>query len=207
MDGMPTPPPGPDELLTLAQGGDPAALGRLLDGYRQYLTLLARLQLDRAVWAKAGPSDVVQETFLEAHRDFPGFGGATPGELAAWLRTVLARNLANLVRRYKGTRRRDVRLEQDLGVGPGRSADPLAATLPARGDTPSGAAARAEAGAALADALGRLPPDYREVLVLRNLEELSFPEVAVRMGRSVDGVKKLWARGLARLRALMREVT
>ncbi len=194
-------------LLAEARAGDPAALGRLLDGYRHYLTLLARLQIDRALRVKVGASDVVQETFLEAHRDFAGFRGATAGELAAWLRTILARNLANQVRRYRGTRRRDLRLEQGLAGALDRSSDQLAATLAAPVGSPSQEAARGEAAVFLAQALGRLPPDYREALVLRNLEGLTFPEVAERMGRSVDSVKKLWARGLAQLRGLLPEMT
>lgn len=194
------PHPDPRPLLDRARAGEPAALGELLDGYRQYLTLLARLQIGRALQVKLGASDVVQETFLEAHRDFPGFRGGSAGEVAAWLRTILARNLANQVRRYRHTRGRDVRLEQRLAADLDRSSDRLAAVLADPAHGPDRNAARGEAALILADALGRLPPDYREVLVLRNLEELSFAEVAGRTGRSVDSVKKLWARGLARLR-------
>jgi RNA polymerase sigma-70 factor (ECF subfamily) len=194
-------------MLAHAKGGDPVALGRLLERHRDYLSLLAHLQIGRAIRVKVGGSDVVQEAFLEAHRDFPDFRGETVGELVAWLRQILARNLANQVRRYRGTRRRDVRMEQNLAADLDRSADRLAATLPGRGKTPSQHAARAEAGVILAEALAQLPPDYREVLVLRNLEELTFPEVAERMGRSVDSVKKLWARGLAQLRRLLPEAT
>jgi RNA polymerase sigma-70 factor (ECF subfamily) len=205
MDGMATFSQELDSLLDLARAGDAPALGRLLERYRQYLTLLARLQLGQVLRVKAGASDVVQETFLEAHRDFNGFRGTSPAELSAWLRQVLARNLANLVRRYAGTRRRDVRLEQQYAADLDRSSDRLAMGVAARGDSPSAAAVRAETGIVLAEALERLPPDYREVLVLRNLEELPFNEVAIRMNRSVDSVKKLWARGLAQLRGLMRE--
>jgi RNA polymerase sigma-70 factor (ECF subfamily) len=101
-------------MLAHAKGGDPAALGQLLERYRQYLTLLAHVQIGRAIRVKIGGSDVVQEAFLEAHRDFGGFRGETVGELVAWLRQILARNLANQVRRYRGTRARDVRLERGL---------------------------------------------------------------------------------------------
>lgn len=198
-------PPDPQHLLALARTADAAALGPLLERYRQYLTLLARLEIGRTLQVKVGASDVVQETFLEAHRDFPGFRGTTPGELAAWLRTLLARNIANQVRRYLGTRRRDARLEQGLASALGRSSDRLAATLAAPAGSPAQEAARAEAAVRLAEALARLPADYRDALVLRNLEELSFPEVADRMGRSVDSVKKLWARGLAQLRGLLQD--
>lgn len=198
----------PGRLLDRAAVGDGAALGRLLEHYRRYLHLLARLQLDRALQGKLGASDVVQETFLEAHRDFPRFRGRTVGELLAWLRQILARNLANQVRRYRGTRRRDVRLEEGFEAAVGQSSEGLAARLavPA-GESPSQAAARHEAAVILAEALGRLPDDYREVLILRTLEDLPFPEVAARMDRTVDSVKKLWVRGLARLRGLLPEMT
>lgn len=196
-----------EQLLIEAKGGDGAALGQLLDGYRQYLVLLARLQIDRTLQVKLGASDVVQETFLEAHRDFAAFRGSSMGELVAWLRQILARNLANQVRHYRGTKRRDIRLEQGLTVALGESSEHLSARLAAPVTSPSHAAARTESAVILADALGRLSPDYREVLILRNLEELTFPEVAARMQRSVDSVKKLWVRGLAQLRGLLPKMT
>jgi RNA polymerase sigma-70 factor (ECF subfamily) len=194
-------------LLAEAKGGDGAALGRLLDAYRQYLTLLARLQLDRTLRVKVGASDVVQETFLEAHRDFPAFRGASVGELVGWLRQILARNLANQVRRYRGTRGRDLRLEEGLAVALGESSEHLTARLASGVSSPIHEAARCESAVLLADALARLPADYREVLILRNLEELTFPEVARRLHKTEDSVKKLWARGLARLRGLLPEMT
>lgn len=196
-----------EQLLVEAKGGDGAALGQLFDGYRQYLILLARLQIDRTLQVKLGASDVVQETFLEAHRDFAAFRGSSMGELVAWLRQILARNLANQVRHYRGTRRRDIRLEQGLTVALGQSSEHLSARLASTVSSPSHAASRTESAVILADALGRLPPDYREVLILRNLEELTFPEVARRMDRTVDSVKKLWVRGLAQLRGLLPEMT
>src|SRR5947209_10676268 len=113
---MDAPRPPTDELLRRACAGDDDARGRLLEAYRGYLTLLARVQLGQRLQGKADPSDLVQETFLEAHRDFAQFRGRTEAELAAWLRQILAHNLANLVRHYRGTQRRDVRLEQQLAL-------------------------------------------------------------------------------------------
>ena len=101
-------------LIARAKAGDAAALGMLLETFRPYLALLARLQIGRRLQGKADPADLVQEAFLEAHRDFPGFRGTSERELMAWLRQILARNLANLARRYLGTRGRDVRLERNL---------------------------------------------------------------------------------------------
>jgi RNA polymerase sigma-70 factor (ECF subfamily) len=197
--------PDPEQLLRSARRGDALALGRLLELYRHYLTLLARLQIDRRLQGKVDASDVVQETFLEAHRDFAQFRGAGERELLAWLRQVLATNLANVVRHYQGTRRRDVRLERALVLQLDQSSHDLGPALVAQHSSPSQQAVRREEAVLLADALGTLPDDYREVLLLRHLEGLRFPEVAARMGRSVDSVKNLWARALARLRRAVGE--
>ncbi len=87
------------QLLTFARAGNRPALGQLLDRYRPYLMLLARLQIDRRLQGKVEAADLVQETFLEAHRDFAQFRGTTEKELVGWLRQILVSNLANLVRR------------------------------------------------------------------------------------------------------------
>lgn len=190
----------PERLLALARAGDTAALGQLLELYRNYLGLMARLQVGRRLQGKVDATDLVQEAFLEAHRDFPQFRGQTEPELVGWLRRILATNLANLVRRYHGTQRRDMNLERQLSREIDESWKALDGGLVAPQSSPSHQAARREQAVLLADALGRLPEDYREAIVLRHLEGLSFPEVARRMGRTEDSVKKLWARGLARLR-------
>src|SRR5438094_2271322 len=104
----------PEELLRLAQAQDVPARGRLLEMYRNYLTLLARLQIGRRLQGKLDAADLVQETFLKAHRDFVRFRGSTEAEWVSWLRQILAGNLAHELRRYYGTQRRDVRLERTL---------------------------------------------------------------------------------------------
>src|SRR5262249_33773332 len=168
--------------------------------YRECVLLPARPPIDQRLQSKVAAAEVVQETFLEAHRDFGQFQGTTEGQFLAWLRQVVATNLANLLRRYLGTQGRDVRLERQLALDLDQSSSNLNLVPAAPQNTPSQQAARREQAVLLANALGRLPPDYREVMVLRNLQGLSFPEVAGRMGRTVDSVEKLWARGLAQLR-------
>jgi RNA polymerase sigma-70 factor (ECF subfamily) len=193
----------PEQLVSLARAGDAFALGRLLERYRAYLMLLARLQIGRRLQSKADPSDVVQEAFLEAHRTFARFRGGSEGELLAWLRQILGSHLAVLVRRFLRTRGRDVRLERALAAELDASSRALDRGLLAPQSSPSHQADRREQGVRLADALDQLPEDYREVIVLRHLEGLSFPDVARRMGRSVDSVKNLWPRALVRLRRLL----
>ncbi len=192
--------PDPEKLLRLAQAGDGPALGRLLELYHDYLALLARLQIGRRLQAKVDASDVVQETFLKAHRDFAQFRGASEAEWVSWLRQILAGNLAHQVRRYCGTQRRDLRLERDLVDELDESSRVLDQGLVGGQSSPSQRAARREQAVLLAGALAQLPEDYREVIILSHLQGLSFPEVARSMGRSLDSVKNLWARALARLR-------
>src|SRR5262249_9620246 len=124
-------------------------------------------------------------------------------ELAGWLRQILANLLANLVRHYQGTQRRDVRLERQLAVELEQSSQALDRGLAVPHSSPSQQAARREQSVLLAQALGRVPGEWRDLLILRPLEGLTWPEVARRMGRTVDSVKKQWPRALARLRQLL----
>jgi RNA polymerase sigma-70 factor (ECF subfamily) len=189
-----------DFLISQARQGDRTALGKLLELYRDYLALLARLQIGRRLQGKVDASDLVQETFLSAHFHFDQFQGATEKELIAWLRQVLASRVGDLLRRYCGSQRRDVRLERELAGELDQSSRVLDLGLLAKQSSPSQQAARREQAVLLANALGRLPEDYREVIILHHLEDLSFPEVARRMGRTVNSVKNLWIRALTRLR-------
>jgi len=197
--------PDASELIVMARGGTADALGRLLDRYANYLGLLARVRVGRRLQGKVDPADLVQETFLEAHRHFPVFRGQSEPEVAAWLRQIMAGVLSNQLRRYLGTQGRDVRLERELAGELDRSSQALDGGFADPGPTPSKLAVGRERAVLLADALGRLPDDYRETIILRNLEELPFAEVAKRMGRSEDAVQKLWVRALAKLRAVLEQ--
>lgn len=193
----------PQDLLRRTRRGDAAAWGRLLEGYEQYLLLLARVQIGRRLQGKVDPADVVQETFLDAHRQSAHFQGKTEAELVAWLRRILAGQLALVFRRYLGTQARNVNLEQELDAELGQSSQAMDGGLFASLSTPSQHAARREQALLLTDALGRLPEAYREVIVLRHLEALPFADVARRMGRTEDSVQKLWLRALSNLRKNM----
>ncbi len=191
----------PGNLLEAARSGDSESLGILLEQYRESLTLLARLQVGIRLQGKIDPADVVQETFLEAHRDFVQFRGTTERELVAWLRRILASNLANLIRHYFGTRRRDMNLERELVDSFNESSRVMDPGLMAPQDSPSQQVSKREQELIVTDALGALREDYRQVVFLRHLEGLTFPEISKRMNRTEDSVKKIWARALARLRS------
>jgi RNA polymerase sigma-70 factor, ECF subfamily len=192
-----------DRLLREARGGDSGALGEMLELFRNYLTLLSRLQIGRRLQGKLDAADVVQEVFLLAHDRFAQFRGGTESEFIGWLRQILASRLAELARHYYGAQSRDVRLECELAQELDASSRELDRALVARGSSPSQQAARREQAVLLANALERLPDHYREVIILHQLQDLSFTEVAERMERSLDSVKNLWIRALSRLRHLL----
>jgi len=195
----------PEEIIANVRTGADEALGSLLELYRNYLRLLARIEIGRKLQGKLDASDLVQETFLEAHRNFGLFRGNDEPQFVSWLRQILAAKVANLVRHYFGTQGRDVRLEQELAANIDNSSRMLSRELAASMTSPSLQAARREQAVLLADALEKLPLDYKEVIILRHLEGLTFPEVAKRMERSQDSVEKLWLRALARLRKIFGE--
>jgi RNA polymerase sigma-70 factor (ECF subfamily) len=171
-----------------------------LERYRSWLGLLARLQVEPKFRAKFDPSDIVQQTLLEAVRDWPKFRGGTEAELAAWLRQILAHVFLHEIRRYGDAQRRSVGREVSLDAALAESSRRLGAAIADDGSSPSERAGRHELELRLADALARLPADYAEVILLRNVEGLAHEQIAERMGRGAGAVRMLWIRALARLR-------
>ena len=185
-------------LVAAARAGSREALGRALEDCRRYLLAIAERQLDPDLRSKGGASDLVQETFLEAQRDFARFQGSSPDELRAWLRQVLLHNVGAFTHRFRGTTKRAVGREVALAAG-GSSAD-LGPDLAGSTLTPSGVAIEHEQAVALRRALERLPEEYRRVVVLRFEEGRSFEEIGRLTGRSPDAARKVWSRAMERLR-------
>jgi RNA polymerase sigma-70 factor (ECF subfamily) len=187
--------------LAAARTGSREALGQALEACRGYLLLVAQRELDPALHAKGGASDLVQETFLEAQRDFAGFHGSCEAELLAWTRRLLLNNLANFTRSYRETEKRHVGREVALAAD--NSHGGPAATVRAPTPTPSVEAMANEQALALQRALARLPEDYRKVLCWRYQEQRSFEEIAGLLNKSPNAARKLWARALERLQQEM----
>src|SRR5580704_356719 len=103
-------------LLDRALQGAEGVRGALLETYRNYLELLARIEIGRRLQTKVDADDLVQETFLEAHRNFGLFRGHEEAEFVSWLRAILATRIADLLRRFVGTQGRDIRRERDLQI-------------------------------------------------------------------------------------------
>jgi RNA polymerase sigma-70 factor (ECF subfamily) len=193
----------PSELIRAARAGKSDAVGRLLSLYVNYLKILATTQLDPKLRRRVSPSDVVQETFCDAHRDFPRFRGESEGQFVAWLRRILIHNLARFVELHVLTEKRDIRRElsmNEMRQAVDRSSNQMDALFIGKEGTPSGAAIKRERSVLLADCLSELPDDYRQVVLLRNFQGLPFNEVAQQMDRSSGAVRMLWLRALEQLR-------
>jgi RNA polymerase sigma-70 factor, ECF subfamily len=194
---MAEPPPDVAHWLPAARAGSREALGAALEANRAYLLLVANRELAPGLRAKGGASDLVQETFLEAQRDFAQFHGGSADELRAWLRQLLLHNVATFGRRYRATGKRLV--SREIALDPETPSGGPGAGLAADTPSPSARAVAREEDEAMQRALERLPEDYRHVLQLRYREGRSFEEVGRLLGRSAGAARKLWFRAVERL--------
>ena len=178
------------------------ASGWLLERYREYLRLLARLQLDGQFPAKLDDSDLVQATLLKAHENLAQFRGKSEAEFAGWLRQILSNQLVDEFRRLQGPAR-NAALERSLQAAVDDSASRVDAWLHGDINSPSQAASRHEELARLAEALAKLPLDQRTAVELKHLKGQTVAQISAQMGRSETAVGGLLRRGVQRLRELM----
>jgi RNA polymerase sigma-70 factor (ECF subfamily) len=170
----------------------------MLEAYQAYLLVLARLQLEPRFRGLIDPLDAVQQTLLKAHQHREQYRGTTEVERLAWLRTILARHLADEFRRLgRGVRSLEEELEQ--------SSVRLEQWLVAQGPSPSQHAIHQERLLRLAAALAHLPEDQRTVVELHHLSGRPVSEVAEAMGRTPAAVGSLLFRAMRALRAELSE--
>ena len=195
----------PELLLVLAKAGDGPALVRLLDRHRDPLVEQLQGQVGHRLRVKLDIEDLLQDVSLEVYRGIGHFRGSTEGEFRCWLRKILAGIVMNHVRYYCGTRRRDLRRERRLACVDD-STRGLVRDLASPDTSPSQRAVKHERGSRLAEAIETLPALYRQVIVLRHAQGLSFDAVAQQMGRTEDSVKNMWFRALRQLRSRLENV-
>ena len=173
-----------------------------LEKFRSYLDLLVRHRVNGRLQGKLDASGVVQQTLLEAHQGFSDFRGSSEGELAAWLRRILIRNLTDEARKLDAGKR-DLHRERSLEQAVEQSSANLVAWLAQVQSSPSQQAVKHEQLADLISALAHLPEDQRTAVELHHLEGCSLADVAEHMQRSKQAVAGLLFRALKRLRELL----
>ncbi len=186
-----------NELFHRAKGGSSSAIGNLLDQCRGYLTVIVQQEINQQMRAKIAPSDLVQESLLEAYRGFENFQGTSERELLGWLRKTLLNNCADAVRHYRGTARRA--MDRECSLDDCSDSDYPRAVVESQSSLPLDKAIRNEQQQRALDGIRQLPERQRRAVMLRNLEAKSFSEIGEALQISTDAARKLWERAIQRL--------
>jgi RNA polymerase sigma-70 factor (ECF subfamily) len=186
-------------LLEHARQGDREALGRLLEAQRADLHRLAERQLDRRIAVRMDASDIIQQTFLEAHRCFQQFAGQDVRQLTLWLEGILDHKVAGAIRDHALLQKRNVRRDRSMDDSHGGMA-PLKQELDGGLSTPSQKAIRGEQEHQLMQTLSILPDDQREAVRLRHMEGWALADIARHLGRTPAATAGLIKRGMQALR-------
>jgi RNA polymerase sigma-70 factor (ECF subfamily) len=189
-------------VATMAPAGDHSEAAPILEKYRAYLELLARLQLGARLWGLLDASDLVQETLLKAHQKWDQARGTSEVQRMAWIRAILANEIADAVR--KCLRRSEDR-RRSIEASLRESSSRLEAWLASDSTAPSERVMRQEQWLAMADALARLPEDQRLAVELHHLQDRTIPEISREMNRTPAAVAGLLRRGLKSLREWLAE--
>lgn len=187
-------------LIERAQQGDTKARETLLEQYRPYLLLLARTQVESWMQAKVDPSDLVQQSLIDAYQDLAAFRGSTEPQWRAWLKQILVNNAYDVARRLNAAKRRQ---GAEQRIDPAADSQVAGLDVPADEASPSRVAVQQEDHDRLIGAIAQLSPEHQQVIILRNLDRLPFDEIAEQMGRTRPAVQMLWTRALRKLEALL----
>ena len=197
-----------DELIQQAARGDTGALAELFDRYRPRLTRMVRLRLDRRLQGRLDPSDVLQEAYLDLARELPRYAADPSVPVLLWLRTVVGQRLMRVHRHHLGTGMRDATREVSLFQGPFPQASTasLASQLLGRLTSVTHAAMRAEMQLQVQEVLNQMDDMDREIIALRNFEELTNKEAAEVLGLDVSAASKRYIRALTRLQGSLSRI-
>jgi RNA polymerase sigma-70 factor (ECF subfamily) len=187
------------DLVERARNGDSEAFDLLCKPCAPHLQALVPRLIPEYLQRRVSVADILQDAYLTAFRRLGDFEHRGDGAFRAWLTQIVRNKVREVTRRYAGTAKRGAVAEVTRG------ARPETAAFVGGGPSPSQVAVAGELRDRVRAAVATLPPDYQEVLRLRQGEHLSLDETAQRMQRTKDSVKKLYARALDRLAEVLKE--
>ena len=185
--------PSFQEMFRAARDGDRETFGRLLKCYERLLRYTARHQFPADLRAKADPSDLIQETFVDAQRDFQDFRGPTEAEFVAWLQRLLLHKRSNFIRAYRGRAKRDVAREQPQAAAPSQGTG-APSSLVSGSPNPEQDAILRESAERCLQAIEKLPPDEQALVRMRLQENLPYTVIGRRLKMSDESARKLLQR-------------
>ena len=194
-----------DELMRRAKAGDEAAAGALFESHRKRLRQMVQIRLDSRLRGRVGPSDVLQEAWIEVRSRLPAYTEKDDMPFLVWLRLIVGQKLVDLRRHHIGVQKRTVERELSMhgGAMPGVTSVALAAQLLGRVSSPSRAAMLAETRQQIQSALDAMDPIDREVLTLRHFEFLTNAEAAATLNLSHAAASNRYVRALQRMKQIL----
>lgn len=174
------------------------------EDFRPYLLLIARAHFGTKRDANLDPSDIVQQTLLDACRQPDQFRGLTEAQMASWLKRIMQCNIVDAFR-ARSCKKRDVLLERSFEPSLDETCSRLEMWIEAVQTSPIDRASRNEQLLQLASVLSELPQDQCEAIELHHLYGLTLAETAQRLDRSVGSVIGLCRRGLSKLREALKD--
>ncbi|MFK7766476.1 MAG: sigma-70 family RNA polymerase sigma factor [Mariniblastus sp.] len=184
-------------LITPTRDGDPKAREDLMRELKAYLETTAKRHMDRNLRAKAGSSDIVQQSFIQIIEKFEQFRGENSRELRGWIETIVINEIGRTRRKFH-TGKRDAKRERSMYA---KTSETFDIVPPDDSRTPSSEAISRERNERLHQVLAELKPDHAEVIRLRTFESLSFKEIGEKMDRSENSASQLWYRAMLKFEA------
>ena len=190
-------------LLERACSGSEEAFEQLFQRYRGYLHQVVTMRLDPQMSQRVDASDIIQEAQIVAIRRLQDYRRGKPVSFRVWLRQIAHDQLVMAYRKHVQAERRTVNREIPL---PEQSSIRLAGQLMDNGPTPSQQVARDEQVRCIRRALGRLPDNDRNIILMRNCEQLSFDDIGYVLHIKPATARKRYGRALIKLSNITREM-
>lgn len=188
---------GSSGFSTTANPGDaatPEGLAALIELFRPYLLYVAEARMSPRLRPKAAPSDLVQQTIMEAIRDAQACRAAGEAGLRTWLRGILLHNLGDIQRRYAGTTKRQI--GRELSLDDSRSGALPVDLATDRGDPPSRRLHKEEQRDCIARTLASLSQEHQRVLALYYFQGQTFDAIGEAVGKTRGAAERLVKRAL-----------